>query len=127
MREISKCLSRYHREAKIDYDKKYSISSSKDDLKIERNYCDKHDTKVESDYSSKNNTRLVKIYNEEIKVKSKDDLRKSLKSYRLHISKKEGIQPYMVFNNDTMEELIIKRPKSLYELRNIKGFGPVKC
>ena len=33
----------------------------------------------------------------------------------------------MVFNNDTMEQLISKRPKSLYELRNIKGFGPVKC
>ena len=33
----------------------------------------------------------------------------------------------MVFNNDTMEELITKRPKSILELRNVKGFGPVKC
>ncbi len=143
MREIARCLSKFHREAKIDYDKKYSLSSSKDNIKTEDNY---YNTKVERKYSSYENTSHTNINKDftystkefkqsdkgfetrqEIKSKSEEELRNSLKSYRLFTSRKEGIQPYMVFNNDTMEELIIKRPKSLYELRNIKGFGPVKC
>lgn len=94
MMNISKCLMKYHKEIKIDYNSKYSIESSEK-------------------------------YN--IKIKNEDDLRKELKSYRLNVSKKEGIKPYMVFNNDTMEELIINRPKSIEELKSIKGFGYVKC
>lgn len=127
MREIAKCLSKYHKEVKIDYDKKYCLSSSKEEIKIEGDYCNKYNTRVEREYSPKYDTSVIREDNKEIKVKSEDDLRQSLKLYRLNMSKKEGIQPYMVFNNDTMEQLISKRPKSLYELRNIKGFGPVKC
>ncbi len=72
-------------------------------------------------YSMKSNDRI------DIKVKSEDELRSELKSYRLAISKKEEIKPFMVFNNETMEELITNRPKNLEELKSIKGFGNVKC
>ncbi|SCH49030.1 ATP-dependent DNA helicase RecQ [uncultured Clostridium sp.] len=72
-------------------------------------------------YSMKSNDKI------DIKVKSEDELRSELKSYRLAISKKEEIKPFMVFNNETMEELISNRPKDLDELKNIKGFGTVKC
>lgn len=72
-------------------------------------------------YSMKSNDKI------DIKVKSEDELRSELKSYRLAISKKEEIKPFMVFNNETMEELITNRPKNLEELKSIKGFGNVKC
>lgn len=124
MRKISSCLLKFHREVKIDYEKKYSLSSYKDNLRAEDN-C--YNGKEEKYYSYQYSTSHIKTYNKEITNKSEEELRQSLKLYRQYISRKEGIQPYMVFNNDTMEELIIKRPKSLYELRNIKGFGPIKC
>lgn len=56
-----------------------------------------------------------------------ESLRNALKSYRLKVSKEEGIKAFMVFSNDTMEDIIEKRPKNMIELKNIKGFGPVKC
>ena len=54
-------------------------------------------------------------------------MRRLLKTYRLQRSKQDNLQPYMIFNNSTMEELIKIRPKDLYELRNIRGFGETKC
>lgn len=107
MRKIARCLLRFHKEVEIDYHKKYALD-------------------VDNNIEIENNIKSIEI-DDKIEVKSDDDLRKSLRAYRLGISKKEGIQAFMVFNNDTMEELIAKRPKSLYELRNVKGFGPIKC
>lgn len=124
MRKIANCILKFHREEKIDYEKKYGVYLDKDSVTMEDN---SYNTKVEKGYLSKHSTLDIKTNSEEITNKSEEELRKSLKLYRLQTSKKEVIQPYMVFNNDTMEELIIKRPKSMYELRNIKGFGPVKC
>ena len=62
-----------------------------------------------------------------VKIKSDEELRRVLKTYRLQRSKQDNLQPYMIFNNSTMEELIKIRPKDLYELRNIRGFGETKC
>ena len=70
--------------------------------------------------SVKSDEQINSIVNDE-------DLREALKSYRLKVSKEEGIKAFMVFSNDTMEDLIEKRPKNMSELKNIKGFGPVKC
>lgn len=116
MREIANCLLKFNKKEKIDYERKYGISLEKNDTKEE---------KVKK-WSEHSNLDIVSKCEDTIS-KSDEELRQSLKLYRLETSKTEGLQPYMVFNNDTMEELITKRPKSLYELRNVKGFGPVKC
>ena len=85
----------------------------------------KYHKEITYDYDKK---YLIKSNNSiEIKSKSEEELRSELKSYRLYISKNEGIKPFMIFNNETMEELIVNRPKNLEELKNIKGFGTVKC
>ena len=124
MREIVKCLLKYHREEEVDYERKYGLYLDKGNVKIEDNY---YNNKVKRENWNKYSDLDIISNKKEIQNKSEEELRKSLKSYRLHTSKKEGIQPYMVFNNDTMEELIAKRPENMYELRNTKGFGPVKC
>lgn len=94
MMDISKCLMKYHKEIKIDYDKKYSIGV---------------------------------IQEHKANIKCDDDLRKELKLYRLSVSNREGIKAFMVFNNSTMEELILNRPQNIEELKLIRGFGEVKC
>ena len=116
MRKISEILLKYHKEAKIDYNKKYNLPI-KGDKKYNTYTSSKYiDIKKEA-YSKKN----------QVKIKSDEELRRLLKTYRLQRSKQDNLQPYMIFNNSTMEELIKIRPKDLYELRNIRGFGETKC
>lgn len=102
MRNISDCLIKNDKEIDIDYEKKYKINSDP----------------VNEEYKD--------LKKEDIKD-TDNELRENLKKYRLDISKREELKPYMVFSNETMEELIKYKPKNKEELKNITGFGPVKC
>lgn len=55
------------------------------------------------------------------------ELYKALKKYRLNKSKIEGVKAYFIYNNTQLEEIIIKAPKSIEDLKKINGFGDVKC
>ncbi|MBN1068140.1 aldolase [Clostridium botulinum] len=50
----------------------------------------------------------------------------NLKQYRYNKAKEEKIQPYMIFSNEVLEQIIKNNPKSKEELLNIKGIGKVK-
>lgn len=54
-------------------------------------------------------------------------LYQALKQYRYETSKAEGVKAYYIFNNAQLEALIAAMPRNLDELRNISGFGEVKC
>ena len=54
-------------------------------------------------------------------------LYQALKQYRNETSKAEGVKAYYIFNNAQLEALIAAMPRSLDELREISGFGEVKC
>ena len=47
----------------------------------------------------------------------------SLIEYRTKISKLKKLAPYCIFKNETINELIEKKPKTIQELFFIKGFG----
>ncbi|MBR3646123.1 MAG: NERD domain-containing protein [Lachnospiraceae bacterium] len=53
-------------------------------------------------------------------------LRNKLKKFRLEYSKAEQIQPYFIFNNLQMEDLIAKSPRTKEELFKVNGFGEKK-
>ena len=55
-----------------------------------------------------------------------EELKIRLKNYRKEKSNFEQIQPYMIFNDQTLEELINKVPLNLEELKLINGFGDYK-
>lgn len=55
-----------------------------------------------------------------------DELIKNLKAYRLTTSRKENIKPYLIFNDNQMEDLINKMPKSKVELLRVNGFAEAK-
>lgn len=86
----------------------------------------KYHKDVEIDYISKYSLDNEVENDKDIKVNNDDEIRRSLKEYRLKKSNEENIKAYMVFNNDTMEVLINLKPKNIQELEKVKGFGPVK-
>lgn len=98
MMEISRTLKGNHKETDFNYIDKYSINKE-----VKEDICF--------------------INNGEVDNK----IREELKSYRLKVSKSEAIKAYMVFSNDTMEDLIKVKPKTIKELNKVKGFGAVKC
>ncbi len=106
MMNISNCLKQYNKELNIDYKTKYSLENQ---VNIKKMIIKKEGQ-----------------INETIKSKTDDDIRNDLKKYRLLKSKEENIKAYMVFNNETMDELITNKPKNVKELEDIKGFGPFK-
>lgn len=71
-------------------------------------------------------------YEEEIKVKNKLDdsqieiLRKRLKQYRFNKAKELNYEPYYIFNNFVLDEILDKLPTNKDELLNIKGIGNIK-
>lgn len=96
-------------------------------------------TTVENDIQAIDNTASLKDIasdiNEEIKSeesKNNNDIEslpvyRALKEYRYRQSKIENIKAYYIFNNSQLELLIRENPKTIDELKGIKGFADVKC
>lgn len=94
---------------------------------------------VENDIPAIDNTASLKDIasdnNEEIKSeesKNNNDIEslpvyRALKEYRYRQSKIENIKAYYIFNNSQLELLIRENPKTIDELKGIKGFADVKC
>lgn len=66
------------------------------------------------------------VIEDEVEVTSVEDLRTKLKEYRTSMARSEKVKPYLIYNNDTLEDIIKVKPKNREELLNVKGFGPVK-
>ena len=114
-KEIKKKILR--KDGLVQYIKKFE--SQKEHLykeKYIKNYCD---GLLKYQVGSEN-----KLGEEII---SKEDLRKSLKEYRLKKSREENLKPYMVFSDKTLEDLVVKRPKTLDDLLKVEGFGTFKA
>lgn len=42
------------------------------------------------------------------------------------MSRQENIKPYYIYNNEQLNDLINKKPKSFDELKSVSGFGEKK-
>lgn len=73
----------------------------------------------------KQQTEMEKPASEEELIEE-TDIYKELKAYRLEVSRKERIKPYIIYNDKQLKELINKKPKSIEDLQKISGFGEVK-
>ena len=51
----------------------------------------------------------------------------ALRALRLELAQKENVPAYVIFPNDSLQEMADKRPKTIDELLNIKGVGPTKA
>lgn len=62
----------------------------------------------------------------ETKNKSVEEMRSLLRAFRTEQSRKEGVKPYYIYNNEQMEKLLEQKPCNKDELLKIQGFGSVK-
>ena len=51
---------------------------------------------------------------------------KRLKEWRGEVSKKQGVPPYIIFNNVQLAKIAVTRPKSLNAIQEIEGIGNAK-
>ena len=58
--------------------------------------------------------------------KTNPSLEEKLKDFRLNLSKRFKWKLYMVFSNATLQEILIKKPQDIEQLKNIKGMGEKK-
>lgn len=56
-----------------------------------------------------------------------EDLLKYLKFWRLSMANLEEKEAYMIFNDITLNELVLKKPTTLDQLKEINGFGSFKA
>ncbi|MDQ0192783.1 NERD domain-containing protein [Paenibacillus wynnii] len=69
------------------------------------------------------------IVAETTQIESRRDesvLREELTAYRLKKSREENVKAYFIYNNNEMEEMIAKYPRTKEELLKVKGFGKLK-
>ncbi|MFD1928822.1 restriction endonuclease [Sporosarcina siberiensis] len=57
---------------------------------------------------------------------SANELEELLKKYRLEKSRESGMKAYHIFTNQTLDELVEKRPGTIEELRKLRGIGEKK-
>ncbi len=53
-------------------------------------------------------------------------LLKKLTAWRLALAKEKKVPPYVIFNNQTLEEIACHKPATLEAMEKIKGIGPAK-
>ena len=49
-----------------------------------------------------------------------------LRQLRLQLARKQGVPPYIIFPDSTLNEMIRQRPTSLADMRNVSGVGEKK-
>lgn len=54
------------------------------------------------------------------------ELEAVLKKFRMNIATKQNVKAYHVFTNKTLDELLVKQPCNINDLKNIHGFGDIK-
>lgn len=81
----------------------------------------KLNTPIEIDFVGK-----YQLSNDEYQRKDEAQLREELIAYRLQTSREENIKAYYIFNNNEMEDMIVKYPRTEEELLSVKGFGKAK-
>lgn len=118
MKELALYFLSKHREQRIDYTKKYELLMSKQVESIEVEKL------IEPVLKKTQNTTLEEGLNEAIETET---LIKRLKAYRQAKSKEEQVKPYFIFSDREMMAVIEKMPKTVASLREVSGFGEVKC
>ena len=64
-----------------------------------------------------------------LRTLNEDDvaLYESIKDWRRHAAEEENVPPYVIFGDRTIEDLILKKPRTPRELLNVFGIGEIKA
>lgn len=125
MQDIAGALLKHHVETEDGIVKKYEHLLVDEVILVEAEVKKeiKHETPVVEQNVMKQATQGCSS-DENVEI---DVIRTKLVNFRKAQAKEEGIAAYYIFNNNQMEDLIAKMPKSKEELCKCSGFGPVKA
>ncbi len=115
------------------YKQSKELPSSEEEMRKQaERFLGFHTTKID-DYMERYNSYLLdknEIVSEKLEEVAtpieETEVFKELKAYRLEMSRKENIQPYIIYNNKQLEDLIQKMPRTMEQLKNVSGFGEIK-
>lgn len=116
--QIKTTLEKYQNDKANQYDLAEKDMFSIAELLIKLN------TPIDMNFETK-----YQVVAEERQIESRIDessLREELSDYRLKKSREENVKAYFIYNNNEMEELIAKYPRTEEELLKVKGFGKIK-
>ncbi|ELC8442201.1 NERD domain-containing protein [Clostridium perfringens] len=117
---------------KFDYYKKYSLSEIDfiEKESLENKLESEEKTQFTKEYFKEKHNSLKRKNNLKSKDivwnKDEEELRERLKKIRISFAIKEKLPAYYIFNDETLEDILIKMPKTEEELLRVKGFGKVK-
>lgn len=108
MYRVAEVLMAHHKEAAVDYTQKYDLTGQ---MIIAETGANQAPPPPEASPVPIEETAIYK----------------ELRQYRLTQSRMEGIKPYYIYNNAQLEEIIALMPQTYEELKQLKGFGDMKC
>lgn len=108
MYKVAEVLMAHHRENIVDYTKKYGLSQQ---IRYTEDFKEEEPQLAEASSVPIEETMIYK----------------ELREYRLVKSREEGIKAYYIYNNAQLEQIIALMPETSEELKQIKGFGDIKC
>ena len=64
-----------------------------------------------------------------LRTLNEDDaaLYEAIKEWRRHAAEAENVPAYVIFGDRTIEDLILKKPRTVRELLNVFGIGEIKA
>ncbi len=98
--------------------------SEKEMRELAEYYLQKNNTE-RKDYTEKYAT-LIEKDRPNNESEDADSLKEVLKAYRLEKSREEEMRAYYVFKDETIDEIVAKRPATIEALLDIKGLGEKK-
>lgn len=54
------------------------------------------------------------------------ELEEALKKFRMKLATEKNMKAFHIFNNKTLDDLLLKQPRSLDELKTVTGLGEMK-
>lgn len=89
-------------------------------------YLAKYQPKADEDTGLKDIPQPAAIEGEQMPIE-KSGLYEALRRWRYQQAQKENLKPYYIFYNTTLDELVEKKPKTIEQLKQVKGLGDIKC
>ncbi|WP_051624067.1 NERD domain-containing protein [Clostridium akagii] len=119
MYDLANSLLKHNGIYTPNYERKYGISAET-----------KEDNQIPATNENVLEEKVQLIHKEiigETGLIEESPLYKELKKYRLDKSREEMVKPYFLYSNSVLEVIVKAKPKTIEELKAIKGFGNVKC
>lgn len=104
-----------------------NLSSSEKQMYQQAEFFMRYHKENLKDYTQKHVQEVVVEHIEQGRLVEDTAIYQELKRYRYAASQAEGVKAFQVFTNAQLNDLILKMPSTLDELKQVSGFGEVRA